>query len=523
MFADLIVRARRVVSLTGAPPADAVAVARGRVLAVGAWSDLDALRGPQTQVLDRRDAVLVPGLVDSHAHLTGLGMTIAQLDVTGATSAAAVADQVRAAAAAGEGWIMGRGWDQTLWAHDRFPTHHPLTAAAPDRPVCLRRIDGHAVWANAAALQAAGVTAHTPEPAGGQIVRDAAGAPTGVLLDAAMPLIEGAAPAPTDAQVRAWVLAAIPALHAAGLTGVHDPGATAQMVRVYRALAAEGALPLRVHVLLDDTDPAIAPLVEAGPAPDPWVAVRGVKLFGDGALGSCGAWLHAPYSDAPHTCGLPIVHGAALRQKVADYGARGFQLAVHAIGDRAATEVLDAFEAAGAVPAHRWRIEHAQIVRPADQARMARMGVLALVQPTHATSDHRWAERRLGPERITYAYAWRSLQRAGVGLALGSDCPIERPSAVAGLRAAVTRQDADGQPPGGWYPAEALTPAEALEGFTVGSAVAGFMEHRRGRVARGFDADFTLLSDDPLTVEPAALHGLTVHGVVVAGRWHPAR
>ncbi|MCA9545805.1 MAG: amidohydrolase, partial [Myxococcales bacterium] len=441
--------------------------------------------------------------------------------VTAARSADAVGDAVRAALPGAAGWIRGRGWDQTRWAHDAFPDHRPLTAAAPHRPVCLRRVDGHAVWANAAAMAAAGVGAQTPDPPGGLILRDAAGQPTGVFLDEAMALVERAAPAPTDGEVTRWVRSALGALHRAGITGVHDPGATAQMVRVYRQLAAQGELPLRVHVLLDDNDPAIAPLLAAGPAPDPWVAVRGVKLFSDGALGSCGAWLHHPYSDRPDQTGIPIVVGAALRAKVRAHGAAGFQLAVHAIGDRAATEVLDAFEAAGVTPAHRWRIEHAQIVRPLDQARMARLGVLGLVQPTHATSDHRWATARLGARRVRTAYAWQSMARAGVRLALGSDCPIEAPAAVAGLVAAVTRRDAQGPPPEGWLTSEALSRRDALWGFTVGSAYAGFTEHRRGRVAVGFDADLTALSGDPL--DPLEdLAALQVRGVCVGGVWHPA-
>lgn len=517
--ADLVLVARRIVTLDPErPSARALAVRDGRVVWLGDADAAVAQVGPRTQVLHRPDAVVVPGLVDSHAHLMGLGRSLSEIDVVGTPSAAAVAAAV-AAAPAGPGWILGRGWDQNDWEDTAFPTHAPLTAAAPDRPVALRRIDGHALWLNAAALRLAGIDASTPDPADGRILRDADGAPTGVLIDGAMGLALRHVPEPDDAQVRAWVTRAVEACHAVGLTGVHDAGATAQTVRVYRQMAAEGALPLRVHVLLDADDPAIGPLVAAGPVDDPVVAVRGVKLFADGALGSRGAWLSAPYADAPDTDGIRIVHGEALRAAVARYAGAGFQVGVHAIGDAAATDALDAFEAAGLPVEHgRFRLEHAQIVRPADQARMARLGVLAMVQPTHATSDMPWAEARLGPERIRWAYAWQSLRRAGVTVALGSDFPVERPAPLAGLYAAITRQDADGQPAGGWYPAERLSPAEALAGFTVDAARAGLVAARRGRLAPGFDADLTLLSVDPLTAAPPQLRAARVLGVVVAGR-----
>ncbi len=517
--ADLVIVAGRVLTLDAQQPtAEAIALRDGVIVWVGGADAAVAHVGPRTVVLQRPDAVVVPGLVDSHAHLMGLGRALSEIDVVGTPSAAAVAEAV-AAAPPGPGWILGRGWDQNDWADTSFPTHAPLTEAAPDRPVALRRVDGHALWVNAEALRRAHIDATTPDPPDGRLLRGADGAPTGVLIDGAMGLVLRHVPEPTDAQVRAWVARAVDACHAVGLTGVHDAGATAQTVRVYRQMAAEGALPLRVHVLLDADDPAIEPLVEAGPVADDFVAVRGVKLFADGALGSRGAWLSAPYADAPDTDGIRIVHGDALRAAVARYAGAGFQVGVHAIGDAAATDALDAFEAAGLPVEHgRFRLEHAQIVRPADQARMARLGVLAMVQPTHATSDMPWAEQRLGPERIRWAYAWQSLRRAGVTVALGSDFPVERPAPLEGLYAAVTRQDGGGEPAGGWYPDERLTPSEALAGFTTDAARAGLVPARRGRIAPGQDADLTLLSVDPLTAPPARLRAARVLGVVVAGR-----
>lgn len=517
----LVIIAQRVVTLDPEGPADAQAVALrgGRIEWVGAAAEAVA-RYPDAQVVRRPDAVIVPGLVDSHAHLTGLGKALSELDLVGTRSAAEIA--ARVAAAPGDGWLLGRGWDQNDWAVTEFPDHRPLSEAAPARPVALRRIDGHALWANAAAMARAGVGPETPDPPGGRIVRDAAGQPTGVFVDTAMALVEAHIPPPDAATLRAWVEKAVAACHAVGLTGVHDAGASATEVAVYRALEAEGALPLRVHVLLDGSDPAIAPLVAAGPIAGEHVHVAGVKLFADGALGSRGAWLKAPYADAPETRGIPIVHGADLREKVRRFAAAGFQVGVHAIGDAAAADVLDAF-AAVLAPGNdrRFRIEHAQVVAPADRQRMAALGVLAMVQPTHATSDMPWAERRLGPTRIRHAYAWRSLQRAGVRLSLGSDFPVERPAPVPGLHAAVTRQDAAGQPAGGWYPEEALTAEEALRGFTTDAAWAGFAEARRGRIRPGFDADLTLLDGDPLGVPPARILGLRPLAVVVAGRLYP--
>ncbi len=516
--ADLVLIARRVVTLDDArPTAEAIAVRDGRIAWVGAADAAAAHIGPATRVLRLPEAVIVPGLVDSHAHLVGLGRAMAELDLVGSTSAAEVAAKV--AAAPGEGWLQGRGWDQNDWADTAFPTHAPLSAAAPGRPVALRRIDGHALWVNDTAMRRAGIDAKTPDPPDGRLLRDAAGAPTGVLIDGAMALVQRHVPPPTDVDVRAWALAAVARCHAVGLTGVHDAGASAQMVRVFRALAAEGALRFRVHVLLDGDDPEIEPLVAAGPVDDAFVAVRGVKLFADGALGSRGAWLGAPYADAPDTAGIPIVHGARLEALVARYAKAGFQVGVHAIGDAAAHDALDAFEAVGPRGvALRFRLEHAQVVRPADRDRMARLGVLALVQPTHATSDMPWAERRLGAERVRWAYAWRSLRTAGVRLALGSDFPVERPNPLDGLYAAITRQDAAGSPPGGWYPGERLSAEEALRGYTVDAAYAAFVERRRGRIAPGQDADLTVLSADPLAATPPMLRDARVLGVVVAGR-----
>jgi predicted amidohydrolase YtcJ len=519
--AELIVVARRIITLNGRDDRPtALAIRDGRVIWVGDASEAHLWEGAGTRRHTWPDATVVPGLIDSHAHLMGLGLALESLDVRGTRSAADVA--ARVAAATGERppgeWITGRGWDQNDWAETDFPDHGPLTEAAPDHPVALRRIDGHAVWLNARAMEAAGLIRETPDPQGGRIERGPDGAPTGVLVDAAMGLVQRVIPAPTRAQRRRYVERAVSECHRVGLTGVHDAGAAAETVAVYREMEAEGALPLRVHVLLDGEDPDIESLIEEGPKRGRFVDVEGVKLFGDGALGSRGAWLLAPYTDDADNRGIPIVHGQDLRARVARFTQAGFQVGVHAIGDAAARDVVDAF-ASVVAPGNdrRLRIEHAQVVHPDDARRMAELGILAMVQPTHATSDMDWAERRLGPARIRHAYAWRSLLAAGVRVPLGSDFPVERPHPLEGLHAAMWRTDGAGNPPGGWYPEERLTPEEALRGFTVDAAWAGFDETRWGRLAVGLAADLTVLSSDPLEA-PEHVREAEVVAVMVDGR-----
>lgn len=525
MSETTILTAAKVVTLTppapGAPEPVAIVVSGGRVAFVGDLAGATSAAGPGAARRDFPGATIVPGLVDAHAHLTGLGKALMEVDLNGATSAGeAVARAVEAARRApAEGWLEGRGWDQNDWPGQAFPEHGPLSRAFPERPVALRRVDGHALWVNERALALAGIDRTTAEPPGGHIVRGPDGAPTGVLVDTAMELVTRRIPAPTPGQIRAWIEAAVATCHRVGLTGVHDAGASAAQVEVMEAMARQGSLPLRVHVMLDAEDAGNAARLAAGPTSGDFVSVRGVKIFADGALGSRGAHLSAAYSDAPQTRGLPIVAGPSLRDQVKRFGAAGFQLSVHAIGDAAARDVVEAFaEVLQPGNDRRFRLEHAQVVRPEERAAMARLGIIASMQPTHATSDMPWAEKRLGPERVRWAYAWRSMKRDGVRLALGSDFPVERPDALDGLYAAVTRQDAAGQPPGGWHPDEALTPEEALRGFTEDAAFAGFEEARRGRIAPGFDADFTVLGADPLTAPPAAVRAAGIRATVVGGR-----
>ena len=501
------------------PTEEAIAVKDGKIFAVGSRSYVLSKSGPHATVIELPGAVIVPGFVDTHAHMTGLGRALASPDLVGTRSIDEVVSRLRGAPPT-ELWLTARGWDQNDWPGAEFPNHEALSAAFPSRPVALRRVDGHAVWVNREAMSLAGVNAATKDPEGGLIVRSPSGEPTGVFVDTAMALIDANIPPATIEQTQAYLLAATAACHRVGLTGVHDAGASAEQVAVMRSLASGGELNLRVHVFLDGDDPTVEPLIEAGPRFEELVSVAGVKLFADGALGSRGAWLSAPYSDGPTTSGLPIVHGEALAARVRRYAGKGFQVGVHAIGDAAATDVMNAFESV-LVPGNerRFRIEHAQVVRPEDRKRMAALGVLAMVQPTHATSDMPWAEARLGPDRIRWAYAWRSLKNDGVRLALGSDFPVERPPVIDGLFAAVNRTDGAGKPVGGFYAEEALTALEALQGFTVDAAYAGFVDKRRGQIIEGFDADLTVLSADPVTTAPAELGKIEVLRTMVAGRF----
>lgn len=504
------------------PQATAVVVRQGVIAFVG--DDAGARRwiGPDTRVVTLAGRSVTPGLVDGHAHLHGLGTAMEGVALGPAASereAASLAARAAIELPPGE-WITGRDWDQNRWQPAAFPTRASLDAVAPNRPVALRRVDGHALWVNGRALDLAGITADTPDPPGGRILRDDGGAPTGVLVDAAMDLVDRVMPPVTDEARARRIREAARVAVAAGLTGVHEMGIDDATVAVYRRLAAAGELPLRVHAYLS-YDPAMLDTLDERPKildEGGRLTVRGIKLYADGALGSRGAALLAPYHDAPDNHGLVITPADELARAVSTAAATGWQLAIHAIGDRANRMVLDAF--AAAIRAHpgadlRFRVEHAQVVAPGDLPRFGALGVLASMQPTHATSDMPWAEQRVGPERIRGAYAWRRILDTGGRIVGGSDFPVEEVAPRLGLYAAVTRQDARGQPPGGWYPAQRLTLDEAVRAFTVEPAYAGFVEHRRGRIAAGMDADLTVF--DRALAADATLLELGVDMTIVGG------
>lgn len=503
--------------------------ADGRILAVGDAEDLRS-NWPGAEVLDLGGAVVVPGLIDSHGHLLNFGFSLMSADLAGARSKDEVVERLQAfAAGLPEGaWLQGRGWDQNLWPGRAFPTAADLDEAFPDRPVWLVRVDGHAGWGNSEAMRRAeAVEGARPlagdwQPGGARIERED-GQATGVFVGGgARWLVERAIPERDEALREQALERALAAAVSVGLTGVHDMGVSRADLALMRRFADEGRLPLRIAAYASGDGDAFADLCDNGLYTHEggrlWM--HGIKLFADGALGSRGAALKEEYSDDPGNRGLlarePGVYEAIVRR------ARecGVQVTTHAIGDRGNRTVLDAYanvlgDDAGS--GHRWRIEHAQIVSVEDIPRFSALDVIASMQPTHATSDMGWAGDRVGEERLAGAYAWRSMMDAGVRLALGSDFPVESADPRLGLYAAVTRQDLDGQPPGGWMPEQRMTAAEALEGFTAGSAYAARSEGEVGRLAPGLRADFVVLAEDPLQVPAAQLHQLTVQSTWVDG------
>jgi predicted amidohydrolase YtcJ len=498
----------------------AVYVEGGLIREVG---PADSLRSahPDAKTVDTQGATVLPGLTDAHGHLYGLGLSLDTVSLVDTTSYGEVIERVReraSRAAAGE-WVLGRGWDQNDWAVKEFPTAAALDAVVSNNPVWLRRIDGHAGLANTAALRAAGVTAATPDPTGGKIVRDANGNPTGVFIDEAMELIDRIVPAPTPEQLKARVLAGAQAIAANGLTEMHDAGIDGSTITAVQELIDEKRFPIRVYAMLGDSAPLLAewfekkPLVGYGDR----LTVRSVKLYADGALGSRGAALLAPYSDDPGNSGLMIATPEHIEDVARRGKAAGFQVNTHAIGDRGVRNVIDAYTSAQVGPADRFRVEHLQVISPPDVPRLVSHGIIASMQPTHATSDMYWAEDRLGPERVKGAYAWRTILNAGGRLALGSDFPVELVNPFHGIHAAVTRQDQKNWPAGGWYPDQRLTLAEAIRGFTLDAAYAAFEETSRGTIEPGKLADLTIVEGDLFSMPATDLFKAKVRYTVVGG------
>ncbi len=526
--ADLILTGGQVVTLDEAvatAPPTALAVREGRVLAVGSDAAVEALAGQRARRLALRGATVLPGLTDAHLHVEGLGTSLEQLDLTGVPSLAEARERARRAVAqlpAGA-WLQGRGWDQNDWPERRFPTASDLETG--EHPALLERVDGHAAWVNARALALAGIDERTADPPGGRILRDADGRPTGVLVDAAVGLVQARIPPPDEATRLRRLQRGLEACARLGLTEVHDAGVDLAGVALYKRLLAEGRLPIRVYVMLSATDflaqgARLSPEIGLG---DGRLTVRAVKVYADGALGSRGALLLQPYSDEPGQRGLPAGEAGDFAGLLDLALARGFQVATHAIGDAANRLVLDAYGRAfaqGGVDgaARRFRVEHAQVVAAEDVPRFRQLGVIPSVQPTHCTSDMPWAGERLGPARLAGAYRWRSFLDLGLPLLGGGDAPVESADPRLGLYAAVTRQDHAGQPAGGWQPQERVTPAEALAMFTRHAAFAAFEEHERGRLAPGLRADLTVLDRDPLSAPAAALLEARVLYTVVDGR-----
>ncbi len=511
--ADLIVHDARIHTVDAThPQVAAMAVRDGRIVFVGSGREAMSLRGAKTRLLDLDGKTVIPGMIDAHAHLLGLGQGLQTIDLRGTTSFDAVIAKVveRRDGTANGRWIVGRGWDQNDWADTRFPEHAALSAKTAAHPVLLERVDGHAVLVNAAALKAAGISRDTSDPAGGRIERDAQGEPTGVLVDNAIDLVTKVMPAPTQDELRDAVTRAITELQRWGLTGVHDAGVTRDVIGVYETLAREGRFGLRNYVMVAGSDADIDWALDRGVQNglyDGRLWLRSIKLSADGALGSRGAWLLEPYSDAPGHSGLATLPAGRVRAVATKALKAGFQVNTHAIGDRANRVVLDELaEAFDAVPVadHRFRIEHAQILHPDDLARFAELGVIPSMQSSHQTSDMYWAGVRIGPTRELVAYAWRSLLDTGVIIPNGSDLPVELTNPLISFHAAISRQDAKDWPAGGWHPEQRMTRDEALKSMTIWPAQAAFMEAEVGSLSVGKRADFAVIDQDLMRV-PAEL------------------
>ena len=514
--ADLIVTNARIYTVDDAHPfVAALAVRGGRIAFAGDVRGAMALRGAQTRVLDLGGRTVIPGMVDAHGHVSGLGDALAIVDLVGSTSVEDVVARVVAKSggtSAGQ-WVAGRGWDQNRWGDTRFPSHEKLSAAVPNNPVILTRIDGHAVFANRKAMELAGITSATKDPEGGQIIRDASGNPTGVFVDNAMALVRRVVPPPTREEVKRAVMAAIADGQRWGLTGVHDAGSDETVLSVYDELGKSGQMNFRMYAMISGgrtESPMLDRLIAAGPKSalyDGTLWVRSIKLYSDGALGSRGAALLDPYSDDAKNNGLLVSDPKFIEAIAVKALKAGFQVNTHAIGDRGNRVTLDAYEAAlKQVPVadHRFRIEHAQILNYADVPRFAQLGVIPSMQASHQTSDMYWAGTRLGVHRLPGAYAWRALLNTGVVIPNGSDFPVEYVNPLISFHAAIARQDANDWPAGGWYPEQAMTREEALKAMTIWPAYSAFQEKELGSLAPGKYADFTVLDQDIMRV-PASL------------------
>jgi predicted amidohydrolase YtcJ len=525
--ADLVVTNGRIYTADGARPVvDAMAIRGGRIVFVGDRAGARALTGAGTLLLDLQGRTVIPGMTDAHAHVTGLGVSLRNVDLVGTTSYEQVIARVveRARTTPKGEWILGRGWDQNDWGDTRWPSHEALSRAVPDHPVFLERVDGHAGLVNMLAMQRADLTRAAKDPTGGEIIRDAQGNPAGVLVDNAQALVERSIPALSRAQVKESIKAAIAEMHRWGLTGVHDAGAGAQILELYEELGREGALNIRLYAMISDNAATIDAWIARGAQSalyDGTLWVRSIKLYQDGALGSRGAALLEPYSDMATTNGLLVSPPEHIKDVATRALRAGFQVNTHAIGDRGNRLVLDSYEAAfKEVPVadHRFRVEHAQIIHSDDIPRFAAMGVIPSMQASHQTSDMYWAGTRLGETRLRGAYAWRSLIESGVIIPNGSDFPVEHVNPLISFKASVSRQDARGWPSGGWFPEQRMTRDEALKSMSLWAAYAGFQENELGSLTAGKRADFVVLDQDIMRVPDAMLQDTRVLSTWVGGR-----
>jgi hypothetical protein len=517
----------RVISLSPeVEGATAVLAQDGRIKAVGSDEVVRRAARPGTPAIDLGGMTVVPGFIDSHLHLLGFGLSLDNLDLNGVRSIAEVVRLVRQEAAAlpAGDWVFGRGWDQDRFAEGRYPTRDDLDLAAPDRPVSLVRSCGHVLVANTAALRHSGITRETADPPGGRIDRGESGEPTGILRETAKGLLKS--PGPSRERLERALRLAVERALAVGVTSVHTEDTRgvgfAPVYDLYRRSLGREGLPFRVSidVAYEHLDELEAAGFKTGSGDD-YVKIGATKLFADGSLGASTAVLGEPYSDNPQSQGIPVLEAGEIRERVRQAHRHGLQLATHAIGDRAIELTLDAYlQALTEIPRpnHRHRIIHCQVMRP-DQFRwFAALGVVADIQPKFITTDMRWAEKRVGPERIQTSYAWKTFIEAGVHVAGGSDCPVEPLNPALGLYSAVARQDLDGRPEGGWLPEQRLSVDQALRLFTLGGAYAAFEETEKGSIEPGKLADLAILRRDPRDVPGGELKDLQVQMTVVGGR-----
>lgn len=507
--------------------AEALAIRGESIAFVGSTTEAKAYQGPATRVFDAAGGTVVPGLIDSHVHIRELGAILSRVNLTGIATEAEAVEKVAAAAAGvskGE-WVIGQGWEEGAWAN-RYPGMTLLSEKVPDHPVYLRGLHGFAVWGNRLAFQKAGITRTTRAPSGGEILKDARGNPNGILTNRAVQLLDAALPPPTEERMKSEIVAGLEKMAEGGFVAVHEAGAPAAEMAAFERLNADGKLPLRVYAMLSARDePLIKAWLSKGPGTRGMLTTRAVKAYYDGALGSRGARLLADYSDRPGHRGVSGGEYGFDQAMVGAMMKRGFQVCIHAIGDAGNRETLDFIESViaqdAAVGRGRQRIEHAQVLGPTDVPRFAKAGIIASMEPSHAVEDKTWAEQRLGPERSKYAYAWRTLRQSGARLTFNSDLPGTDYNIFYGLHSAITRQGKDGQPVGGWYPAQRVTAEEALRGFTTWAAYSAFEENDTGVLAAGKRGDVTIMNLDPLAVgetDPAKLLDGRIVATIVGGR-----
>lgn len=527
---DLLLENANVLTMNPAQPtASTVAVAQGRIVAVGTREELAGLRSQAQRVLDLDGATLIPGLIDAHTHFVMGSESLSRVRLAGVATMAEMQRRVaeKVAAAPAGSWITGRGWDDTKRADViALPTAADLDAVAPNHPVYLSRADAHVGWANSAALRLAGIDATTPDPYGGRIVRDERGEPTGILQETAKKLVERLIP-PADHASRSDALRQGLATAAQyGITGIHD-NTPAEDIALYQEFRERGELTLRVNTLVrgwEVDQPFLEPLIAIGARTgfgDDWIRIGALKLSLDGTLGSRTAAMLEPYSDDPDNTGVPRISQEELDPIIERAHRHHIQVALHAIGDAACRMALDSIERATAAyqwPDHRHRIEHEQVVAPEDMPRFAKLGVIASLQPCHAVTDLLWVESRVGPERMPTSYAWQSFLKLGTRICLGTDWPVETLDPRVGFYEAVTRKALDGTPAEGRRPEEALTIKQVLKGYTLDAAWAEHAERKKGSIEPGKYADFTIFAQDPTAVDPNDLLHLDVLGTIVEGR-----